>query len=117
MAHTSPCSPFDTFASNSSFWLLSRVLCILRYDTRWRDMESAQVWGKHNRWILLMMRVGGVCDGDNAEVDVDERVDVRESDRRVDDELVDRWEMCLDVCAEGRGELVAVLSELHRLEF
>jgi hypothetical protein len=38
MAHTSPCSPFDAFASNSSFWLHSRVLCILRHDTRWRDI-------------------------------------------------------------------------------
>jgi hypothetical protein len=37
-----PCSPFDTFASNFSFWLHSRVLCILRYDTRWRDKDVSE---------------------------------------------------------------------------
>jgi hypothetical protein len=35
-----------------------------------------------------MTRVGGVCNRDGAEVNVDEQVEVRERNRRVDDELI-----------------------------
>lgn len=49
-----------------------------------------------------MTRVDGVCDGNCAEVDVDERVEVHERDHKVDDKLIWAGEVGLTNRAEAR---------------
>jgi hypothetical protein len=71
-------------ATGSGELLTDVVVAEGHAEERRHRLESAQAWSDWKsaagslRWIHLMTRVCGVCGGDGAEVDADERVEVCE---------------------------------------
>jgi hypothetical protein len=76
--------PSATSASNFSFWLHSLVLCILCYDTRWRDSLTPWLLCLPTGWMVLVPfcaladKLSATC------VRVYAGVGRRPSDRRLD---------------------------------